>query len=252
MYRLKGTLIVCVLFVSVFAMYTGFNRVNQRIDVIAGDSQLQYLDLETRIDVQVRTLGRMTDKIRRHRTCLEELYKEFDLNVLDACGIITDGFGHGSCVAIDEDLILTAGHCLDHGELWVEINERKFDILEQWTSEKYDIGFVRIDGKVPFVRLATSFGLLDEVYLIGAPYDTKLRNSITKGIVSAFGRNMYGRECLIQVDAEGAPGSSGCPLLNIDGEIIGICVAGPNPGGGVTLCIPVWQVRSALRTYLSR
>ena len=233
-------------------MYNSFKSVDQRIDGVSGDLQYQCSMLYERIDAQARTLGRIMNDTRKHKACLEELYAAFDLSVLDACGIITNGFGHGSCVAIGEDLILTAGHCLGYEGSWIEINGRRYEIVEEWKSEKYDVGFVRVRGKVPFVKLGLTPELLDVVYLVGSPYDQALRNSITKGIVSALGRDIHIWDCLIQVDAEGAPGSSGCMLSNIEGDVLGICVAGPNPGGGVTLCVPVWQIRSTLRTYLSR
>ncbi|GAG70301.1 unnamed protein product, partial [marine sediment metagenome] len=51
--------------------------------------------------------------------------------------------------------------------------------------------------------------------------------------------------------AEGAHGSSGGPLLNKLGRIIGICVTGPVPGGGVTLCVSVVDIQVALEEYNS-
>jgi len=173
----------------------------------------------------------------------------FPLKVLNSCGIITDGYGHGSCVAIGPNLILTAGHCLNQEEIWIEINGIKYEVLETWKSEDYDVGFVIIDGEVPYLQLGQMPELLDDIYLIGSPYDISFINTITKGIVSSFNRNVYDRIDLIQVDAEAAPGSSGCPLFNLDGMIIGICVAGPNPGGGVTLCVSVNHILEVLEEY---
>ena len=43
----------------------------------------------------------------------------FDVSVLDACVIVTDGTGHGSGVAVAPDLILTAKHCIDSNDLYV-------------------------------------------------------------------------------------------------------------------------------------
>lgn len=85
--------------------------------------------------------------------------------------------------------------------------------------------------------------------LVGTPYNIDFCGSITKGVVSSIGRNIGMWVDLIQTDAEGAPGSSGGPLLNTAFEIIGICVFGPNPGGGVVLCVPVTNIRLALEEY---
>lgn len=281
MYKLRDSLVVCVLFVSVCAMYAGLSRVNQRIDIVAGDLQYQYSDLQTRLDTQAKTLNHLRNGITTnqntlddvfflletatsHRTILRnfihsnklnirELTQQFDLSVLDACGIITDGYGHGSCVAIGEDLVLTAGHCLKHEGLWVEINGRKFDILEQWQSEKYDVGFVRIDGKVSFVELGLMPEVLEEIYVVGAPASPDFVTNISKGVVTKIGLDWWEYENAVVTDAAGWYGNSGGPVFSKDGKIVAILVAGPESElDNVNVCVPVCQIRSALRTYLSR
>jgi len=187
--------------------------------------------------------------INQHEASLRALTKTLDLSVLDSCGIITNGMGHGSCVAIGPDLILTAGHCIGYPGNWIEINGVKYDILDEWKSGQYDVGFIRIDGQVPYLQFGEMPQLLDTVYFVGSPYETCFVNTITKGIISHLDRDVYDRIGLIQTDAEGAPGSSGCALVDIQGRVIGICVAGPNPGGGVTLCVSVDHILEALEKY---
>jgi S1-C subfamily serine protease len=173
----------------------------------------------------------------------------FGQHTLASCGVVTDGNGWGSVVAIGPDLLLTAGHCIGHPDTYVEIQGKRYEILDQWRSEDSDVGFIRVDGALPYLEFGTMPSLLDTVYLVGSPYDQVLVNTVTKGIVSGFDRAIYDWEHLIQTDAEAAPGSSGGPLFDIHGRIIGICVAGPNPGGGVTLCVPVSDILVALEVY---
>jgi S1-C subfamily serine protease len=180
-------------------------------------------------------------------------HSTLDLSVLDSCGIITNGQDYGSCVAIRSNLMLTAGHCIGIDGTWVEVDGQQYRILKQWKSDKYDVGFAEIEGELPFVELAERDPeLLDEVFLIGSPYDVLFERTITRGIISHLERHVYSHVGLIQTDAEGAPGSSGCPLFCERGRIIGICVAGPNPGGGVTLCEPVEHIKIALGEYDAR
>lgn len=176
-----------------------------------------------------------------------------DLSVLDSCGIITNDKKHGSCVAIRPNLMLTAGHCVDAvSGARIEIDGQRYRILKQWRSEQYDIGFVEIEGKLPFVRLADkSPRLLDEVFLVGAPYNTVLERTIAKGIISYCERNIPDHVGLVQTDAEAAPGSSGSPLFNMDGKVIGVCIM-KFGSSGVTLCEPVEHIISALEEYDAR
>lgn len=176
----------------------------------------------------------------------------FTVAVLDSCGIVTNRQSYGSIVAIGPDLLLTAGHCIDYPGGWVEIRGVRYEIVEQWVSEGYDIGFIRIDGVLPYIELGEMPSLLDEVYLVGSPYAPSLVNSIMKGIISHLDRDIWQWEDLIQTDAEGAPGSSGGPLFDISGQVVGICVTGIVPGGGITLCVPVTDIRVALREYDAR
>lgn len=175
--------------------------------------------------------------------------RRFNLAVLDSCGVITDGYGHGSAVAIAPDLVLTAGHCIGYPDSKIIVQGVAYPILEEWADSVYDIGIVRVDGNLPPCEFGDMPALLDEVYLVGSPYDVLLANTITRGIISNLDRDIYGREDQIQTDAEGAPGSSGCPLFDVDGRILGICVAGPQPGGGVSLCVSVDDIKAALTEY---
>lgn len=169
--------------------------------------------------------------------------------VLDSCGIITNGWDYGSCVAIGPNLLLTAGHCVGINGAWVEVGNVRYEIIEEWASDTYDIGFIRVDGVLPHIELGSMPKLLDVVYLVGTPYNTDLVNTVTKGIISHLDRDIWGEEDLVQTDAEGAPGSSGGPLFSTSGQIVGICVNGAIPGGGVTMCVSVVDIRAALEEY---
>ena len=184
-----------------------------------------------------------------HKDRIDDLTKVFDLSVLDSCGIITDGQRWGSCVAIGPSLILTAGHCEWDTEHWIEIKSVRYKIIAEWASEFHDVRFIKVEGIIPFAELGQIPKLLDTVYFVGSPYDPAFATSITKGIVSKLNVTWYNWKKVIQVDAEGAPGSSGCPLFDVNGLVLGICVGGPVPGGGVTLCESVDSIRLALEEY---
>ena len=82
----------------------------------------------------------------------------------------------------------------------------------------------------------------DWVLALGQPFG--LEGTVTAGIVSAKGRGLgiTDREDFIQTDAAINPGNSGGPLVNLDGEVIGINTAiSTNSGGyqGVGFAVPI-------------
>ena len=173
-------------------------------------------------------------------------------NMVDASVMISNDYGFGSGVFIDDDVILTAGHVLIQPDLIIELSDgtilRSSDF---YIDDEEDIGFIFVDANELYIsKVSSDIGEIgNTVYLVGTPYDKNFKFTLTKGILSHLDRDIYGErdwKDLLQTDAEGAPGSSGSPLYDSTGRVIGIVVTGPNPGGGVTLCE---SAKSILEAY---
>jgi putative serine protease PepD len=114
-----------------------------------------------------------------------------------------------------------------------------------------DLAVIQIDvprGGVTPIPVGTSKGLQvgQKVLAIGNPYG--LERTLTTGIISSLGRSIQaenGRviEDIIQTDAAINPGNSGGPLLNSEGQIIGINTAIVSGGVGLGFAIPADTVR---------
>jgi serine protease Do len=142
--------------------------------------------------------------------------------------------GQGSGIVIREDgYILTNRHVVDGADkIKVRFKDGKeYDAEVRGVDAKSDVAVLKIEAKnLPAAKLADS----DKVRVgefavaIGAPFE--LDYSVTFGHVSAKGRsNIIGGpegrvmdQDFIQTDANINPGNSGGPLVNIDGEVIGI------------------------------
>ena len=122
------------------------------------------------------------------------------------------------------------------------------------TSREYDVAVLRIDARreqlVP-LKLGDSTGLQvgQKVLAIGNGYG--LHNSLSVGVVSALGRTLRGgapelQASFIQTDAAINPGNSGGPLLNSDGEVIGINDAMNPEAQSIGFAIPIHLIRSVL------
>lgn len=177
-----------------------------------------------------------------------------NLSVLDSIGVITNGHRHGSCVAVDPNLILTAGHCIrDLRDAWIEIGGVKHEIKSKWRSSQYDMGFVVIDANLPYLKLGYVPELLQEVYMVGTPHNTIFVNTITKGVVckldiedTSLDINWSGN---FICDAMGWCGVSGGPVLSKYGYILGIYVGLNKNVDNFSVCEPVTHIREALVEY---
>ena len=161
--------------------------------------------------------------------------------------------GCGSGVFIDDDIILTAAHCLE-GVKTVTIELSDGTILKSddfYVDEKEDIGFIFV--KTDELHIAkvssTSVNIGDTVYLVGRPFDDIFKFSLTKGTLSHLDRDIPGWNWndLLQTDAIGGPGSSGGPLYNSVGNLVGMYVGHSDGGGqGISLCE---SAKSILEAY---
>lgn len=147
--------------------------------------------------------------------------------------------GLGSGVIIDASgLVLTNNHVVSGGgEVTVRLYDgREFKATQVWTDPKTDIAVVRIEDAKDLVAapLGNSdlISIGDWVLALGQPFG--LESTVTAGIISGKQRGIgiTARESFLQTDAAINPGNSGGPLVNLDGEIIGINTAISSRSGG--------------------
>lgn len=156
----------------------------------------------------------------------------------------------GSGVIVDKNgYIITNHHVVDGADtirvkLHGETGDYKAKVIgSDWET---DLAVIKIDaGKaLTAARVSNSDGVQvgDWAVAIGSPFG--LQATVTAGIISALGRDMPGQQFqrFLQTDAAINPGNSGGPLLNINGDIIGINTAIATQSGGyqgVGFAIPV-------------
>ncbi len=134
--------------------------------------------------------------------------------------------------------ILTNNHVVEHaGRIRVRFQDgREFDARVRGTDPKSDVAVLEIEARgIPALKWGDSARLEvgEWVVALGNPFG--LSHSLTAGVVSAKGRTSLGindYEDFIQTDAAINPGNSGGPLLNLDGEVIGVNTAIFSRSGG--------------------
>jgi serine protease Do len=121
-----------------------------------------------------------------------------------------------------------------------------------------DLAVIKVDSDAPLqvARIGTSSDLMigETVLALGNAYGYE--HTVTRGIISALHRDVevsrtQRYDDLIQTDASINPGNSGGPLLNVDGEVIGINVAVRAGAQGIGFAIPIDQVLDVVSQLLS-
>lgn len=157
--------------------------------------------------------------------------------------------GMGTGVIIDQrGYILTNFHVVDGvREIQVTSADGKRYVAKLVARDpETDLAIIKIDvaGELPVIPVGTSSDLMpgETVIAVGNAYGYE--HTVTEGIISALHRPVQVSDAqfyddLIQTSASINPGNSGGPLLNIDGEMIGINVAVRAGAQGIGFAIPV-------------
>lgn len=176
----------------------------------------------------------------------------------------TQGSGSGSIIDLK-------GHILTNHH--VVANAQKLEVTladgSKWPAKLVgsdpdnDLAVIKIDApreKLKVIPMGDSKNLRigQKVLAIGNPFG--LERTLTTGVISSLGRTIrsdagYLIEDVIQTDAAINPGNSGGPLLNSEGEIIGINTAIISPSGGsvgIGFAIPVNTAKRVIPELISK
>ncbi|HNX36953.1 MAG TPA: trypsin-like peptidase domain-containing protein [Candidatus Cloacimonadota bacterium] len=174
-------------------------------------------------------------------------------------------FGSGVIYDAKNGYIITNSHVVN-GATQTKVvlpDKREFDAEIVGIDDAHDIAKLRIKGSnLPSAALGSSSGLLigEWAIAIGNPYGYLMGDSnptVSVGVISAINRSFSMRDDkrdyknMIQTDAAINPGNSGGPLIDINGEVIGIntFIFSENGGNvGIGFAIPIEAVKRVLAT----
>jgi serine protease Do len=156
----------------------------------------------------------------------------------------SSGVGAGFILSSD-GYVMTNAHVVDDADnIYVTLTDkREFKAKLIGVDERTDVAVVKIQAtSLPAVTIGDSNKLRvgEWVVAIGSPFG--LENTVTAGIVSAKGRDTGDYLPFIQTDVAVNPGNSGGPLINMQGEVIGInSQIYSRTGGfmGISFAIPI-------------
>lgn len=162
----------------------------------------------------------------------------------DAVVTVFAGRGHGSGFVISDNLIMTNHHVVGESSSVAVKFSNGVQIIGKVIASNSgrDVALVKIDGSLPkhFKLEKTTPTVGSDVYAIGSPLDEKLHSTVSRGIVSGVREEHEKR--FIQSDVNVRAGNSGGPLVNKQGEVVGITVSGlvvNNDAQGINFFIPI-------------
>jgi serine protease Do len=196
-------------------------------------------------------------------TPFEDFFKDFQGNAPGGAfrRFVPKHGGMGSGVIIDKSgIILTNNHVVDGADqVMVKLSDgREFEAKNIKTDKETDLAVIHIEGAgtLPAAPLGDSDALEvgEWVIAVGNPFNQE--STVSAGIVSGKGRSLgETRTAYIQTDAAINPGNSGGPLMNLDGEVVGINTAiATNSGSyqGVGFAIPVNEAKWVVKQLLDK
>lgn len=165
---------------------------------------------------------------------------------------IRSGTGHGSGVLIGNgNHILTNYHVVGESKHIKVITATGREILgEIIRKDKVrDVALIQVEptGIQGLAFRPTELLVGSEVYAIGSPLSEKLNTTVSKGIVSGY--RTENNLTYIQSDVNIQPGNSGGPLLDSNGNVVGIAVSGfiyKGASAGINLFVPIQEALSFL------
>lgn len=186
---------------------------------------------------------------------------------VDFFGNVGSSESAGTGFIVREDgLILTNKHVVSASgaEYTVFTNDGKqYTAKIKAVDPLYDLAFLKINAKnLPVAKLGDSSSLQigQKVIAIGNALG-QYQNTVTEGVVSAIGRAIQAGdsgsssteslENMIQTDAAINSGNSGGPLVNLDGQVIGINTAVDQSGQSIGFAIPINVAKSAIDSVVT-
>jgi serine protease Do len=207
----------------------------------AGGASLSFAEVVARVNPAVV-----------HVDVIEDARDNPHEGVLDAPALDVPRRGEGSGFVIDPDGYILTNHHLVPGPGRIRVrfaDKRELPARRIGSDPNTDLALIKVEARgLPTVPLGDSDRLRigDWVCAIGNPLE--FDHTVTVGVVSSKGRKIFNQsfDAYIQTDAAINPGNSGGPLVNTEGEAVGINAAVSSEAQGIGFAVPVNVARAVL------
>ncbi len=176
----------------------------------------------------------------------------------------TEKWGMGSGIIVSKNgYILTNQHIAQNvgSKVSVTLHDGKTcDGRVVWNEENIDLAIIKVNERnLPVASMGNSEGIFvgDDVIAIGNPLGIEFQGTTTKGIISGLDRTFMFEEdgekifmeSLIQTDASINPGNSGGPLIDVDGNVVGVNTVKLTDAEGIGFAVPINVVKPVIEKF---
>ena len=265
--KLKGRLTNVLIFLLVFLILILSYILYEKTQVTESNLSQQ--------NVTVERTTQAIDEVQEKNRAVTEMISEVNDSVVGISKVINSGssifsddnitsLGLGTGLIVGENgYILTNAHVSGekYSRCYVTLVDGKtYDGSVVWSNTDIDMAIVKINQKnlkVAILGNSDDIKVGETVYAIGNPIGYEFQRTVTSGIISAVNRTIKFEEDeaetymedLIQTDATINPGNSGGPLVNADGQVIGINGVKITSAEGISFAIPINSVKAVIESF---
>ena len=265
--KLKGRLTNVLIFLLVFLILILSYILYEKTQVTESNLSQQNVTIER----TTQTIDEVQEKNRAVTEMISEVndsvvgiskVKNSGSSIFSDDNITSLGLGTGLIVG-ENGYILTNAHVSGekYSRCYVTLVDGKtYDGSVVWSNTDIDMAIVKINQKnlkVAILGNSDDIKVGETVYAIGNPIGYEFQRTVTSGIISAVNRTIKFEEDeaetymedLIQTDATINPGNSGGPLVNADGQVIGINGVKIKSAEGISFAIPINSVKAVIESF---
>ncbi len=260
---LKTALILLFLWVITIYIYDMY----QKIEITNSNYETEYM-LSTNSEETVEEVEEESENIAN--MIEKTIPKVVGISKLKENGDSIFGENNESELGLGTGIILTSdGYILsnehvtgdEYSNCYITLdNGNTYDGKVVWSDSNLDLSITKIEAKdLPYIELGDSSGIRvgETVYAIGNPIGFEFRRTVTSGIISAKNRTIKIEEDssssymsdLIQTDAIINPGNSGGPLINPNGEVIGVNTVKISSAEGISFAVPINIIKPVIESF---
>ena len=257
------SILIVIIIALIYVLYTGIEVTPQY------DTSKQTLEIER--------LSQTIEKIQNNDKTIEEVIEKVNKSIVGISKLKNTGstifldnstskIGIGTGMIVSENgYILTNEHVsgAKYSKCYVTLPSGKnYQGNVVWSDSDIDLAIVKINANnLEYVTFGNSdlSKVGQTVYAIGNPIGFEFQRTVTSGIISAVNRTIVLEEDnkksymgnLIQTDATINPGNSGGPLINSEGNVIGINSVKITSAEGIGFAIPINVAKPIIQSFIT-